>query len=192
VATPVFTDLPDLSYITKDVWPQEHLQGRDAHRVKVVLLAPLSRREFTLSMARTNSERRTIMAFLVEARKMGLEPFYFKDPMVEENARVAVPLTLVAGNVYSLPTTITSEEFRFFPINDANLVAKDGGVPVVGATAQTDARTITYPAPPAGATTADFHAYRLCMLATPDLEWSGQSVKYFTTSPAIREILRAS
>lgn len=178
----------ELSYGHRDVLPVKELLVGPPHRREVVQLAPLARRVYTATQKRTAAEREVVEAFLVEARRMGVEPFLFKDPL--DHARTGVALTVVAGLVYTLPTLVTNEDYRHYPIDDANVQVYDGGLPVAHTAVGTDARTITLAAPPGGAVTADFHAYRLVRLEGRALEWTFEGPALWGGAPVFHEVLR--
>lgn len=148
----------------------------------------LTRRVYSWHVRRTDAERLAIDDFLVRARSVSHESFYVLDPY--DPIRTAVSLGNGDGvkTVFTLPTT--GEESRFYPKDDALLVVRVSGAPVTVSSVDTDGRSVTLAAPPAGAAPVeiDFSGLRLCMLSAPT-EWKGAGAAWFDATLAIEEIL---
>ena len=155
------------------------------------LLYPISRRSYTWTMRRDDCADwlRTDVDDFAIARDFMYSPFLLLDPM--DSARTGIAMTLVSGNTYSLPTTITDEDYRHYPRNDSTIVAYDAGTPVAISSVDVDGRTVTLAAPAGGAVTLDATCYRLCRIDN-EFQWSNLSGVAFDVEVPITEVLRWS
>lgn len=186
-----FDTCPETGYSYSDDFPVSVRMDGDYKQESRTLLAPISRRvwawNLTLDDCASDYDRQTVQQFFVELRQLQFDPFLIKDPV--DYARTGISLTLVGGTTYTLPTTIADEDYRHYPIDDANLIAYDAGTPATVSSVDTDGRTITLAAPPGGAVTLDCHAYRLARVDAP-FQMQHQGGLIFITSVNIKEILR--
>ena len=191
MATAVFDEIPWANYSYSDVLPVAVLRDGGPFDEARVKLASISRRKYTWNLLRSETcsgyRRIDVDDFLVRARDLMYESFYVKDP--RDFARTGVTLTQVSGLVYTLPTSITSENYRDYPIDDGNVQVYDGGSPANHASVDTDGRTITLSGAPGGAVTGDYHYYRLCRL-DGEFTWTTTSNVWAETAPVIVEIVR--
>jgi hypothetical protein len=159
--------------------------------VRTVELEPLERRVWTIPERLATTDRQAIEAFL-RARGWTRDPILIEDP--KDGARAGVALEPAVGDgvrtVFSLPTTTASEEYRHYP-KQGSVVGRVAGAPATLAGVDTDARTITFAAPPGNglAVTADFTGLRLVRLrAAPQMR--GQTVDWFEYAVDLEEVLR--
>lgn len=184
----VFPECPDVGYSYQDEQIVHTLRTDGPYESVRRVLSPLALRMYTLLFSLKTADRLVIDEFF-QGLDYESSVFFLKDP--KDFARTGVVLTLVSGLTYSLPTTLTDEDYRHYPIDDSNVQVYDGGTPVSHASVDTEGRTITLSGAPGGAVTADFHAYRLCRLTAP-FGWTQGAQSWFRASLSIEETLRES
>src|SRR5688572_16334327 len=167
----------DLRY--RDMLPVHALGRGGVGRSVRVACADISLRRYTWPSKLTRAERLALLNFL-RARGWTRDAFLLQDPLDADRTAVALEGAVNGSNtVFSLPTVETHEDFRHYP-KQGSVIGKVNGTPVSIASVDTDGRTITFSAAPAGGTTvtADFTGLRLVRLAQ-EPEVGGETVDRF-------------
>lgn len=120
------------------------------HRSTRIELFPCARRVYSIPLPVPRDERAALFAFF-EARSWTVEAFLFRDP---RDTRRADDLGNGTGGqlVFELETDPTGDAYRYYPRAATAEVLVNGShatALALGYTVDTDARTVTFSAPPA-------------------------------------------
>ena len=150
-----------------------------------------TRRRYRWPAGLTEAQRVAWEAFL-QARGIVREAFLVEDPRDPLRELVALePSTGDGARVtFSLPTAEASPDFRWYPKQGA-VAAFVAGAPVAIASVDTDARTLTFVAPPGPAASASvsYRGLRLVRLGQP-CTLHGATKRYGRYELALEEVLR--
>ena len=183
------TPFPPYSY--RDEQPCAVLRDGGPYEEVRVPLADISRRRYMFDLGRRNADRQTMDAFLVRARQLQYQSFYFPDPRDDALDGVSIGTGNGVAQTFYLPTT--GENRRFYPADDDSASITVNGSPYVGeVTVSTDGRSVTLASAPANGHAVLFsgNVYRLCRL--DDLSWSVDYVDWATASISIVEVIGAT
>ena len=181
----IFTEVPFNGYQYRD---EElvliHRDGSAWEETRHVV-SDVQRRHYVLPMGRNNEERQVIDLFFA-ARHSQSEAFLFKDPLDAGLVDVSIGTGTGAATTFYLPTTGTNR--RFYPVS-TGLVVEVSGTPVTVSSVDTDGRSVTLAAPPAGSApvTITCDVYRLVRLE--DLNWTHSHPRRWDASIALVETL---
>lgn len=189
MAYAVWPGLPWVAYRYHDQRLVELVRNDGPGAVRPIAMEALARRRYSLPEELSDTDRKTIHAFLL-ARGWTESPFLFEDPKDAERTGVALEGAVNGSNtVFSLPTSDTDEDYRHFP-KQGSVVLKVAGSPVSVASVSTDGRTVTASAAPvSGAVTADFTGLRLVRLVDAP-EVAGIQTSWFGYEAEFDEIIR--
>ena len=169
----------------------EVLEEKGPGRTERVELYACSRRRYRWPAGLTETQRAAWEAFL-QARGVLREAFLIEDP--RDPVRELVALEPATGDgsrvTFSLPTGEASPDFRWYP-KQGSVVGYVNGVAAALASVATDARTVTFVAPPApGATVkATYRGLRLVRLVEPPT-FQGITKRFGRYELALEEVLR--
>lgn len=164
----------------------EHAPGR-SERVE---LFACPRRRYRWPAGLTEAQRVAWEAFL-QARGILRDAFLIEDP--RDPVRELVALEPAVGDgarvTFSLPTTEASLDFRWYP-KHGTVVGYVNGVAATLASVNTDARTVTFAAPPAtaAAVAVTYRGLRLVRLVEPPA-FQGITKRYGRYELALEEVL---
>lgn len=161
------------------------------YHVQGVQLSPRWRRTWSWPIFTDEAARETLHAFLL-ALDWIRTPFLLRDPR-DGMRRVTLEPAVGDGArvAFSLPTSESSEDFRFYPGDDGSASGFVAGAPRAIASVQTDARTLTFAAAPAAAAAVEglYRPLRLVRLVAPP-EWTSVMQTLSRPTLSIEEILR--
>ncbi len=169
----------------------EVLGERAPGQTERVELFACPRRRYRWPAGLTEAQCVAWEAFL-QARGIQREAFLVEDP--RDPVRELVALEPAVGDgarvTFSLPTAEASPDFRWYP-KQGSVVGYVAGVPAALASVDTDARTVTFVAPPGvGAMVqATYRGLRLVRLTVPPA-FQGVTKRYGRYELAIEEVLR--
>ncbi len=169
----------------------EVLEERAPGQTERVELFACSRRRYRWPAGLTEAQRVAWEEFL-QARGILRDAFLIEDP--RDPVRELVALEPAVGDgarvTFSLPTAEASPDFRWYPKQGA-VTGYVNGAAIALASVATDARTVTFAAPPApGATVkATYRGLRLVRLAEPPTI-QGVTKRFGRYELAIEEVLR--
>ena len=169
----------------------EDLGEKAPGRTERVELFACTRRRYRWPAGLTEAQREAWEAFL-QARGILRDAFLIEDP--RDPVRELVALEPAVGDgarvTFSLPTAEASPDFRWYP-KQGTVVGYVNGVAAAVASADTDARTVTFAAAPGvGATVkATYRGLRLVRLAEP-AALQGVSRRFGLYEMALEEVTR--
>lgn len=160
---------PTVDYSYRDELPAREWRRKGPHRSVRVKLFDASRRVYNVTLPIPRDERAALFAFL-EARSWTVDAFLFRDP---RDGRRADDLGNGTGAqlVFPLETSPAGDAYRFYPRATGAEVLVNGShatALALGYSIDTDARTVTFVAPPLGghAVLLKYDPLRLVQLAT--------------------------
>ena len=142
---------PTVDYGYRDELPTAEWMRKGPYLRQAVALYDASRRVYNLTLPVPRDERAALLAFL-EARAWTVGAFLFRDPRDERRAD-SIGTGDNATLVFSLETSPAGDAYRFFPRAATAEVLVNGShatATALGWTVDTDARTVTFSAPPLG------------------------------------------
>ena len=169
----------------------EVLDGKAPGQSERVELYGCPRRRYRWPAGLTESQRMTWEAFLL-ARGVQREAFLVEDP--RDPVRELVALEPAVGDgarvTFSLPTAEASPDFRWYP-KLGSVQGYVNGALVALTSVDTDARSVTFAAPPSPAATvkATYRGLRLVRLLEP-ATFQGATKRYGRYELALEEVLR--
>lgn len=169
----------------------EVLDEKGPGRTERVELFACSRRRYRWPAGLTEAQREAWEAFL-QARGILRDAFLVEDP--RDPVRELVALEPAVGDgarvTFSLPTAEASPDFRWYP-KQGSVKGYVAGALAAVASVDTDARTVTFTAPPASAAAvaAIYRGLRLVRLAEP-AAFQGVTKKFGRYEFALEEVVR--
>jgi len=169
----------------------EVLEEKGPGRTERVELFACSRRHYRWPAGLTEPQRAAWEAFLL-VRGYLRDAFLIEDP--RDPVRELVALEPAVGDgarvTFSLPTAEASPDFRWYPKQGA-VVGYVAGAPVAIASVNTDARTVTFAAPPALAAgvAVTYRGLRLMRLSGPP-SFQGVTKRFGQYELALEEVVR--
>lgn len=146
-------------------------------------------RTLSLPFKRNKTGRATIDTFF-RARSWGKDSFLCKD--LNDYQRTGIALGTATGGQTVFPLPTTGQYAGDYPIDDANAVVYDDGVPATISSIDVDARTFTLSSGVGASSvmTCDYWFYRRFALASP-YRWRlvAAGVGWYTTEISLREVL---
>lgn len=182
---------PLRDYSWQDVPLMASWKRKGPLHVQAIELSPRTRRVWTWPILTDEVQRASLQAFFQTLGWMRI-PFLLRDP---RDGMRQVTLEPAVGDgatvVFSLPTSESSEDFRFYPADDGSASGYVAGAPKAIASTQTDARTVTFAAAPAGAASVAvlYRPLRLVRLAAP-ADWSSLSQVLSRPTLSLEEVVR--
>ncbi|MBL9087354.1 MAG: DUF2460 domain-containing protein [Planctomycetia bacterium] len=169
----------------------EDLGEKEPGRTERVELFACTRRRYRWPAGLTEAQRVEWEAFL-QARGILRDAFLVEDP--RDPVRELVTLDPAVGDgarvTFSLPTSETSPDFRWYP-KQGTVAGYVNGLAVAVASVDTDARTVTFAAAPGGgaAVMATYKGLRLVRIAEPPT-FQGVTKRFGRYEVALEEVLR--
>jgi hypothetical protein len=156
-----------------------------------VELFACSRRRYRWPAGLTEAQREAWETFL-QATGVQRDAFLVEDPRDPVRGLVALEPAVGDGArvTFSLPTDEASPDFRWYP-KQGSVVGYVGGAVAALASVDTDARTVTFAAPPApaAAVAATYRGLRLVRVAEPPT-FKGQTKRFGRYELVLDEVLR--
>jgi hypothetical protein len=169
----------------------EVLDERAPGRTERVELFACPRRRYRWPAGLTEAQRVAWAAFLL-ARGILRDAFLIEDPRDPVRELVALEPDVGDGArvTFSLPTAEASQDFRWYP-KQGSVKGYVAGALAAVASVDTDARTVTFTAPPASAAAvaAIYRGLRLVRLAEP-AAFQGVTKKFGRYEFALEEVVR--
>jgi len=186
VTIPIFDEAPEFGWDREPALPVTEFRFAGAGSRQTVAHQAVARDRIRWPMKRSKADATTIDEFFV-ARSQVVTSFFVKLPWPFSRTGVSLGTSIAAQTVFDLPSS--GDEFRDYPIDDANLVVYDDGTPVTVSSVDTDARQVTLSAVPTvgSVMTADYHYYRRVKLAAP-FAWTHIGPDWLEAEPEFEEV----